>query len=106
MTLEVVNEGSTAYLTVTFLDKDGNQAAPTSITYRIDCLTTGTQVKGDTVVTPAAQVEITLGADDNAIQDQTNENEERLVTIEASYGASDGVKDSYRYILRNLKKVP
>ena len=103
--LETVNEGSTSYLTVDFLDKDGNAAAPSSVSYRVDCLTSGAEIKADTALGASSQVEITLSAADNAIQDQTNERERRLVTVEASFGANDGVKDEYVYMLKNLRKV-
>jgi hypothetical protein len=103
--LSEVNEDTTAYLTVAFLDKDGAQEAPSSLTYRIDCLTNGQEVKGDTALTPGGSVEITLSAADNAIISQTNGVETRVVTVEASYGASDGLKAEYKYNVRNLKNV-
>lgn len=105
MPLEVVNEGSSAYLTATFKDKDGQQVAPSAVTYRIDCLTSGTEIKGDTAITPAPSVEIHLTATDNAIQGQENEKELRLVTVKATYGTDDAVNASYPYYVRNLKKV-
>ena len=43
-----VNEKSTAYLTVTFRDKAGAAQAPASAKYRIDDVTTGQLVRGDT----------------------------------------------------------
>jgi hypothetical protein len=106
MAIEVVNEDSTAYLTVTFLDKDGTAAVPSSASYRIDCLTNASEVKDDTVLTPASSIEITLSAADNAIITQTNAIERRLVTVFATYGASDGVKDEYEYNVQNMRKVP
>ena len=104
MPLEIVNEESTAYLTVQFKDKDGNLAAPSSASYRIDCLTNGQEVRGDTALTPASSIEITLTDTDYAIIDQTNSVERRLVTIMASYGAGDDINDEYEHDLKNLRK--
>lgn len=105
MSLEIIDEETSAYLTVTFKDKDGQQQAPSSASYRIDCLTNDQEVRTDTSLTPAAQIEIHLEPTDNAIINQDNQTETRLVTIKASYGASDGINASYKYNVRNLKKI-
>jgi len=104
MAIDNVNEESTAYLTVTLLDKDGAEEAPSSATYRIDCLTNGQEIRDDTALTPAASIEITLGAADNAIINQENTTERRLVTVTASYGADDELNDEYEYNVKNLRK--
>ncbi len=107
MNRETVNEGSTAYLTVDFKDKDGALEAPSSISYRIDCLTNGSQVKADTPVTPAeSSVEIELTKTDNAIISQSNNSERRLVTVTGTYGVDDGIVQEYEYNVKNMKKKP
>lgn len=106
MALEIVNEGSTAYLTVAFTDKNGAAAAPTTVTYRIDCLTNGTEVKDDTSLSPGTSVEITITATENAIISQSNALEKRVVTVIGSYGTGDAVKNEYQYWVKNLSKVP
>lgn len=105
--MNVVNERTTSYLTTSFRDKAGAAAAPTAVTYRIDCLTTGVQIRPWTAVDPAASVEITLTADDNAIVSEPNARERRRVTVIASYGAgeSDQLTDEHDYEVRNLKFV-
>lgn len=101
--LSVVNEGTTAYLTVAFYDKTDVLAAPTTINYRVDDLASGTNIVASTAVgSPASSVEITLTAAANAILDSLNEYEVRVVTITASYGAGGQVQDQYRYRVRNL----
>jgi len=105
MSEQTVNEGSTAYLTVTLLDKDGAQAAPSALSYQIDDVTTGTTVRSATALAAAAQVEITLAPTDNAIQTATNKRERRRVTVQASYGAGDALNAEYDYIVRNLSGV-
>lgn len=103
--MEQVNEESTAYLTVTFLDKDGNAAAPSSATYRIDCLTSGKAIRGVTALGAGSSVEVTLTPTDNAIQQVSSAKETRRVTIEALYGASDGINEEYDYEVVNLSHV-
>lgn len=102
----VLDEKTTGYLTAEFKDKNDDDAVPTSISYRIDCLTTGTAIKGATPVTPpAASVEIVLSSDDNRIITDTNKYERRIVTVTAIYGASDQINKEYKYDVKNLKAV-
>ena len=101
----IVNEKSTAYLTVTFKDKGGNEEAPDSATYRVDDVDSDTPMKEKTALSVAASVEIKLEPSVNAIVNPDKTYEIRRVTIEALYGASDGVNDEYDYRLKNLAKV-
>ena len=107
MSYDIVNESTTAYLTVKFTDKTGEPAAPSSISYRIDCLTNNEEVRDDTVVTPpAAEIEIKLTPDDNAIINPDNGLERRCVTIKATYGEEgDEINEEYIYNVKNLRKV-
>ena len=101
-----VNERTTAYLKVAFRDKAGALAAPSGVSYRIDCLTTGQSVRPDTAVAPASEVEITLTADDNAMRSAGNVAESRRVTVVATYGSSaDQVTAEHDYAVKNLMFV-
>ena len=102
--MDVINEGTTGYLTVTFLDKDGVAVAPASVSYRIDCLTTGTAVVGATSVTPGTSVEIQLTAANNAILGNLPR-ERRRVTVTGTYSGSQAVTHQYDYEVRNLSAV-
>lgn len=101
-----VRERSTAYLTVSFRDKDGNLAAPTAANYRIDCVTTGAAIRGVTALTPASTIQITLTPADNAIVQTKDVRETRRVTVHAEYGAGDEVNDQYDYDVVNLSHHP
>lgn len=103
-TLPTVNENSAARLTVTFLDFDSEQSAPSSVTYRVDTAA-GVQLRDDTSLTPAGQIQITLNAVDNAINDSNLEMEQHVVTVKASYGANDKLNAVFRYNVRNLENV-
>ena len=102
---KIVNENSTAYLTLTFKDKNGNLATPQTIIYNIHCLTNGQEIKGDTNVTPASSVEITITPNENRIIDPNNKYERRLVTVTATYNANDEVTAEYEYKVLNLRYI-
>jgi len=103
MAIGEVNEASTAYLTVTCRDRDSVLATPASLSYRVDCVTTGAAVRATTSVTPGSEVEITLTPADTAIQAQENISELRRVTVIAGYGVSDQVTADYDFLVRNLR---
>ena len=104
--MDIINQDSSGYLTVTPKNKSGAAEAPDSMSYRIDCLTSAKVVRADTALVAASVVEIHLTPTDNAIQNEANEFEAKLVTVTCTYGASDGVKSQYSYEVRNLTKVP
>jgi hypothetical protein len=100
----IVNEESTAYLTVDFLDGNGAAAVPATVRYWVHDCATGALVRGETSVSPAASVTITLAPSDNVVTGDRNA--ERLVTIIATYGADDQVTREFRYNVQNLVHVP
>ena len=103
--MKEVPQRTTAYLSVTFRDKNGDAQAPASVQYRIDCLTTGTAVKALTGLTPGATIEIVLSADDNDIITESNTREARRVTVIAVHGAGDEVTGAFDYAVKNLTGV-
>lgn len=103
--METVNEGSTCYVTVTFLDKDGNQTAPSSATWEAIDLKSGSVLQVETALTPAASIEITVPASVNDIYDSTKTEEIRRITVKATYGADDKVNSQYDYRVINLSRV-
>ena len=103
---DTVNEGSTAWVPVVFNDRTGTPSAPTSATYRIDCLTTGEVVLEDTALPAGAEVEIELTPADNAIIDPANRTERRQITVEALFGAGQAHNQVFLYEVVNLSAVP
>jgi hypothetical protein len=100
-----VNEESSAFLTVRFYDKNDELTTPSSIQYRLDCLTNNEEVRTWTALAPASVIEIGLDATDNAIVDQWNHTELRIITIEAYYGVSDKLTTTFKYLVKNLRKI-
>lgn len=103
--MDIVNEKSTAYITVAFTDKTGAAAVPATVTYSTKCKTTGTAIKTNISVTPAASVEIVLDALDSAIIDPTHLVEDKLLTVKTTYGASDECNAEYIWRVKNLDGV-
>lgn len=100
--MDEIAERSTGYLTVTPLDKDGDPEAPASLSYRIDDVDSGTEIRGDTSIAAASSVVIALKPDDSQILDPEKEYEWRQVTVTATYGADDAVNGPYFYRVKNL----
>ena len=102
----IVNEDSTGWLTIEFKDKAGNLEAPDSASYRIDCLTTGQEVRADTpLVAPGGSVELELEPSDTAIITAANRSETKRVTVTSSFGAGGAHNEDYEYVVKNLHKV-
>ncbi len=100
-----VNEGTTAYLSATFKDKAGNTEMPATVVYRIDDISSNTEIRGVTTITAANVVEITLSPVDNRILNSAQNYEARRVTVVASYGANDQVAAEYIYRVVSLAGV-
>lgn len=103
--LAVVNEGSTAWLDVSFFDSAGAASTPSAVSYSIVDGRTGAVVRAATSVTPASIVTITLTPADNDILVEGSVGEERLVTVTATHGAGDVKTEEYRYQVRALRGV-
>jgi hypothetical protein len=104
--MDQVNEDSSSRVTVNLFDLAGLPAVPTAFTYRIDCMTTGTAVRGITSLTPASSILIPLTPVDNAIQNEGDPIEVKRVTVSAQYGgAGDMLNDEFNYEVRNLRFI-
>lgn len=103
--MEVVNEQTTAYLTVTMLDKNEAEADPNSATYAVHDKDAGTEIIAPTAISASGSQELTMTPTINTILNPDNLEETRVVTIEAIYGAADHLTDAYEYRVKNLAHV-
>jgi hypothetical protein len=103
--MDEFNERSRADIAVAFTDPAGAPVVPATITYSTKCRTTGTPIKADIPVTPAASVTITLDSADQAIQNSANPYELKVLTIKSTYGVGDECNDEYVYRVKNLSGV-
>lgn len=101
-----INEQSTSAVTFTLADKDGVPASPSTVTYRMDCLTTGTPLVEETVlVGPGPQVKLDMSSQDNRIIDQNNVQEYKRLTIRADYADGARLTSEFDWVVNNLKFI-
>jgi hypothetical protein len=104
--MDKINEKSVGFLTVKFYDRYGILTAPTTLSWRIDDYTSGTQILGDTSVpTPTDTVVLKLIASYNAILDSAKAEETHRVTIKANAGTDDAFNSEYLLAVVNLNKI-
>lgn len=105
--LNEVNERSTYFITVSFLDEDGDPVTPDSATYRLDNLT-----RPKTNILPATafpslstSVDIIVTSDQNQIYGSRNAYEVREMTVEFDYDGDKHGTAKYTYKVLNLYGV-
>ena len=102
--LNTIGEGSSFSLGLTFWDDSAEPwtaSTPTTISYRVDCTTTGASMRTWTTLTPAAATTISLASADNAINDQSRRQEGRQVTVKTDSGLSTQAQDTFTYAVSN-----
>jgi hypothetical protein len=98
-----VPERSARYLTVTFLDKYNALGVPISARYRLDDLSSNTEVLTwtDLAVTDSSH-EITITAEQNRILKSRRDRERRQVTVEATGSDGEPFRETFEYEILNL----
>lgn len=100
-----VNERGTLYVTVKFYDLDDALFTPVTAAYRVDCLTSGHEVRAWTDLVPATSVTITLTNDDNRIIDSAHSREIRQLVVRYVDEAGNEQKSQAQYRVDNLQGV-
>lgn len=101
----VVNEQDTMYAQVRFYDLDAVLFIPVSVGYRVDCLTTGSEMRGWTVIVPAQSVTIPLASEDNRIVNSLNSREIRQLVVRFEDSDGNMQKGQAQYRVDNLRGV-
>ena len=95
-----INEGTTAILEVTYLDKDRANITPTAVSYRVDDLTNVREVLDWTDVnTPTASDTITISGALNAVNNRSQDKELRQITVNATDSSGNVVQSIFLYTL-------
>lgn len=105
---KTINEGDACWVAFAMKDKDGNtpESAPTSLSYRIDNVTGGGEILGDTPVSPSVvSGELAITSAQNALVDQVNPSELHRVRITATFGVGDTLSRSIYIEVRNIGGV-
>lgn len=102
------NERTDFDLEVTLTDKEGDPLSPTVAYYYIYDETNASQVKAWTEFTVngsgVGTIEVT--AADTAIVTDSNDYEERVLTVQGTYGDSKEFSEEYRFRVKNLTSIP
>lgn len=101
ITSNTLNAGSVLPVAFAFTDDDGADSTPTTVRYRVDSGETAQELVAWTTVTPAAAGTFTIPATANAIDDDDNVIERRVLTVEADAGLSTAFNVSRTYVIRN-----
>ena len=104
----VIKEQNTYRVRASFKDDSGAAVTATSGSYRVDDITGGvvTEIVANTSLIPTTTYyDIIIPASSNVILDQNHVEEERLVTVTFTYGASRRGAGEYKYKIQNLKKI-
>lgn len=78
---------------------------PTTVEYRIDCLTTQTVLRDWTTVTPGITNSITITSADNAIQDNTNHREKKQIVVKSDDGLDTQAIGETIWLVKNIRGV-
>ena len=102
-----VVEGDSFAVTANFRDRTTSTgAAPTTVDYRVDCLTTGIVVKGWTAAAVDASVDISMDSSFSAIQSRANKTERKQLTVRANKDGFSQVSGRARWIVANQDFMP
>jgi len=102
MLLSLIDAGSIAYLTTTFLDMDDAAQAPASVTVEVIDGETGTVIREATAETPvASSMVFEITPTENSMLDATKRRERRRIIVRATFGADDAFVDHFDYLIGN-----
>jgi len=99
------SEGSSMIATAFFREGEASEV-PTTAQYRLDCLTTGTELKDWTILTPAASIAIAITATENALQSQSNRLEKKQITVSRNPDTDTQVRKTKTWKILNNKAIP
>lgn len=100
--MKTYNEDDSFNRYVEFYDEDRAAYTPTTVRYRIQCLTTGTSIRSWTTATPANPLTIAITPDDNVIVDERNRVERRQMTVQADFDTDTQKVSTCEWDVKNL----
>ncbi|PKN71198.1 MAG: hypothetical protein CVU54_01895 [Deltaproteobacteria bacterium HGW-Deltaproteobacteria-12] len=105
--MNVVNEETTLTLQCTFADGTGAAVIPSAGLYRLDDVSSDTQIVDWTAFTPSAAThDLTITDAQNAILDSTRAVEKKRLTVSITFGTDNKKATAeYVYAVRNLSKI-
>ena len=104
MARTIVNELSSLYLTFDFTDENSASFTPTSVDWRVDNIDdphTPVQILDWQSATPLASVNVQIPGANNAITNQDNNSEKRVVTVRMDSALSTQAYQDKVYLITN-----
>lgn len=102
--IPTISERNRHRVTVRWVDPDGNSVIPSTVRWRIDCLTTGTMVVNwISVASPSSTTVIEISALYNTIITDGNLAEIKEITVQANQGLATQINSKGQWIVENLK---
>lgn len=102
-----IREGSRQKFAVTFKDEDYEPFVPTTIRYRLDDQSDTnrltTILDWQYVSLTDSRIEILIPSSANAILNDSNPYETRVLTIQTDYGTDNQLSEDETYRIRNMK---
>lgn len=98
-----VKEHSAHAIVARFRTRATGDVTPTTVHYRLDCLSTATQIADWTSASTGTTVTITTTPTHNAIQDDCNDVERKQLTVSADRGLSTEFNETYVYEVENAR---
>jgi hypothetical protein len=97
----IVKEGDGHTITVTWKDGFGAPFAPSTVRYRVDCMTTGTERIAWTALATTSPLTLGIPGSANNIVSPANASEVKQVTIQANAGLDDQKTLLAEYVVPN-----
>ena len=98
-----VKERQSFTATAYFRNNSDAAEAPTTVEYRIDDLTSNSEILTWTTVTAASEVSITIKANENRILGDSNQYEVRQLTVAADRDTDNETRDTYQWRVENIQ---
>ena len=105
--ITIVQEETTFTSTAYFRTRQSKQAAtPTTVSYRLDCLTTGKQIRDWTTVSSFDKTaNIVIASSDNQILGDGNRIERKQITVKVDTGLVTQLIKSKQWHVQNLQGI-
>lgn len=101
------NERSAFNAVASFRDRATSAAVtPTTVKWRVDCLSTGKTVLDWTTLTPGTTATLPVLSSYNAIQSAANASERKQITVKSDDGLSTQFEEAIVYTIDNLAGTP
>lgn len=99
---KVVNEKTTPKIKLDFKGEDKKPEIPATVTYRLDCVTTGQSITPDTPLAAASSIDVQLSVAQTTMVNAGNAIETKRVTVKATYAGGGAYNEQWDFQLKNL----